>query len=101
MPATISTDMAVTGSGRRGVTPAPAQTPAQVESNSVTLSEMAADPQVQSALDYYEYDKSEEFSDSYEESLKNFLSDYRFVQTNTYGTARLSTISMLLRIESI
>jgi len=88
MPATISTDMAVTGSGRRGVTPAPAQTPAQVESNSVTLSEMAADPQVQSALDYYEYDKSEEFSDSYEESLKNFLSDYRFVQTNTYGTAR-------------
>ena len=88
MAATISTDTAVTGSGRRpSVTSVPAQTPAQVESNSVTLSEMAADPQVQSTLDYYEYDKNKEFSNSYEESLKNFLSDFRFLQNNTYGTA--------------
>ena len=49
-----------------------------------TLNEVASDPKIIETLTKYEQDKGE-FGDSPVETVRNFLSDYRFLQSNTYG----------------
>jgi len=52
-----------------------------------TISELASEPKIQKVLDKYETDRNKDVSFSYEDSLKEFLDDYRFMQNNTAGAA--------------
>jgi hypothetical protein len=53
--------------------------------DSKTFKEISNDPKIEEALLAYEIDRGKTISNTTEESLKNFLDDYRSIQVNTVG----------------